>query len=226
MTNGLLLLDKPAGISSAGALNRIKRNLQLKKIGHAGTLDPMATGLLVCLVGSATKFALQAGAGAKRYSGTIRLGLRTDSDDITGQVLDTSAEIPPFSQIEKFSKEFIGKISQRPPDVSAIKVDGVRAYKLSRRGQKPNLLEREVEVEEFALVERDRETIGFYLVCSKGTYVRSIARDLGERLGCGACLASLRRELSLPFNVSSAKKLDEISIDDIMPVDTFFEKGA
>lgn len=222
MIDGLLLLDKPEGISSAGALNKIKHKLQLKKIGHAGTLDPMATGLLVCLVGRATKLASQAGLGQKRYSGTIKLGLQTSTDDITGQITASCENIPDFSLVKQMSQEFVGLINQLPPDVSAVKVDGVRAYKLSRKGIKPTLVERQVQVTRFDVIELKRDLIGFNVICGKGTYVRSLARDLGQRLGCGACLASLRREESLPFDILMAKKLDEISIGDIIPSEKFF----
>lgn len=221
-TNGLLLLDKPAGISSAGALNKLKHRLRIKKIGHAGTLDPMATGLLVCLVGRATKLAGLAGGGCKRYAGSIRMGLQTDSDDITGKIMSSSDMIPDFAAVQAVAREFVGVIKQRPPDVSAVKVEGVRAYKLSRKGIKPQLTEREVEVSKFELFEQERGLFGFELVCSKGTYVRSIARDMGLRLGCGGCLSSLRREASLPFDIIMAKKLDEIGIDDIIPSEQFF----
>lgn len=217
MKDGIVLLDKEWGISSAGALNKLKWMLKPTKIGHAGTLDPAATGLLVCLLGKTTKLADFVQEGRKVYSGTILLGIQTASDDITGEVIAQSDELPTFEQITEASRSFIGSILQQPPAVSALKIDGRRAYQLVREGIVPEVAARQVEVFRFDLTKRDERRCDFVIHCSKGTYIRSIARDLGEALGCFGTLESLRREASLPFSVQDAKRLAETSPGDIRP---------
>jgi len=213
--SGILLVDKPAGPSSAQVLNQIKRRLNLVKIGHAGTLDPFATGLLVCLVGKATKLAGPAGAGDKIYSGVIRLGLSTRSDDITGEVISSTDDLPDFQSVLRASSALTGTIMQVPPQVSAVKVNGERAYKLARRRIEVELKAREARVDCFELSDLGGGNAAFRIRCSKGTYVRALARDLGQMLGCGACLAELRRERSEPFDVSSAKLPQDLQNTDI-----------
>lgn len=217
METGVLLLDKPSGITSAKALERIKSRFKIKKMGHAGTLDPMATGLLICLVGKATKLASHFEGGRKVYSGTIRFGVTTDSDDITGVTTSESQEIPSFEVIKDLCEKFLGSIQQTPPSVSAVKVNGRRAYSLVRdSGITPTLSSRSVEIFRFEVIPEDSRTIRFEIECSKGTYIRSIARDLGALAGCGACLHSLRRESSDPFSVAMAKGFDEITESDFV----------
>lgn len=215
MSSGIVLVDKPAGISSAAVVATVKRRLELDKAGHAGTLDPMATGLLVCLTGSSTRLATYAEHGHKIYSGSIRLGLTTDTDDITGQVLTESRDIPPASAVIERSRDFVGRIEQTPPRVSAIKVNGRRSYELAREGKDAELKPRTVEVFSLAIEPRSANEFHFVIECTRGTYIRSIARDLGVALGCGGCLASLRREASQPFEVSEARPLDQITREDL-----------
>lgn len=215
---GILLLDKPSGISSAQAIARVKRVLGAKKIGHAGTLDPMATGLLVCLLGSATRLASFAEKGLKTYSGEILFGVVTDSDDVTGAVLTTSPSRPDFGSIESAIGQFVGTIEQVPPQISAVKVDGERAYRLARAGEEVALRARTCTISNLECWPAQDERgvkVGFRLTCTSGTYIRSLARDLGAALGCGGCLASLRREASFPFRVSDAVTLDELSAEAI-----------
>ncbi|RMG40229.1 MAG: tRNA pseudouridine(55) synthase TruB [Candidatus Dadabacteria bacterium] len=211
MKAGLLLVDKPAGMSSAAALTVVKKKLAPGKIGHAGTLDPFATGLLVCLTGEATRLAKFASSGKKAYSGTIKFGVVTDSDDITGKVLKTTGKLPNFADIARAAKAFSGSFQQVPPKISAVKVAGQRAYKLARRGQNFELKSRKVSVYSFDLSPVSEATVFFRISCSAGTYIRSIARDLGELLGCGGCLESLRREECEPFSVDEAVSLEELS---------------
>lgn len=220
---GIILLDKVAGISSAKAIQEVKNKLSIKKIGHGGTLDPGATGLLVCLLNGATRLASFVEHGEKIYSGTFRIGTVTTSDDIFGEVISKTDKVPSFDQISKLAKNFLGKIQQIPPNVSAVKVNGQRAYKAARKGESLALKAREVEVMDFELSPTKESTIVNYkITCSRGTYIRSLARDLGDLLGCGACVESLRRLRSFPFDIANSKTINELSSLDIIPWDKLF----
>lgn len=222
MTSGIFLVDKPRGISSAKAIAQIKRRVDLKKIGHAGTLDPLASGLLVCLVGSATRLAKYASQGFKLYSGTIRLGLETDTDDIAGGVVATSEHRPSDDMIEAIRTKYLGKIVQVPPKVSAVKIDGERAYSRALRGEDFVITPREVQITQSHFMRVSKDVIRFQVRCSGGTYIRALARDVGRELGCGACIESLRREESLPFSVTRAKPLELVGLDDILDIRELF----
>jgi tRNA pseudouridine55 synthase len=211
MRNGLLLIDKPAGVTSASVVARVKRILKAEKVGHAGTLDPDATGLLVCLVNAATRVAHYALEGQKCYSGTFRLGVTTSTDDTTGEVLSESNAVPGFAQIESAALKFMGDISQVPPKVSAKKVQGRRAHELERKGVSFELAPKLVRVDSFELWAVDSVRVGYRVRCSPGTYVRALARDLGEALGCGGAAELIRREASGQFDVAHAISLEEIS---------------
>lgn len=224
---GLILLDKQSEISSAKAIAKVKKQLScVKKIGHAGTLDPLATGLLVCLINGATKLASYAEAGDKIYSGKIQLGISTNTDDITGEVISESANLPAAKDLLEAARVFVGEIDQQPPNISAVKVDGKRAYKLARAGAELQLSTRRVNVESFELFPLSEKEAAFRVCCSKGTYVRSLARDLGQKLGCGACIKSLRREGSFPFSVDSAKELSDLSDEDLVDWTKLFPKAG
>jgi tRNA pseudouridine55 synthase len=213
MHSGILFIDKPAGITSAGVVARVKRILGAERVGHAGTLDPDATGLLIVLVNGATRVASYAADGTKCYSGIMRLGVTTSTDDMAGEILTESSTIPPFEQVVEACARFVGPIQQVPPKVSAIKVGGKRAHKLSREGHDFELSAREVVVSRFD-VEKISDTSFRYVVeCSPGTYVRSLARDVGDLLGCGGAVESIRRERSGPFSVEGALTLEEIAWD-------------
>jgi tRNA pseudouridine55 synthase len=222
MDTGFLLVDKPSGVSSAKVIAKIKKNLNLDKIGHAGTLDPLATGLLIVLVGRATKLARFAESGRKIYSGEILLGTKTNTDDIDGQVIEQSDNIPDLDLVLKTCYGFVGKQIQTPPNVSAVKVNGQRAYDLARQGKDLELKGRSIEVFSFEAKLENKNIIRFRIDCSKGTYIRSIARDIGEKLNCGACIKSLRREYSYPFSVENAKTPDLISVSDMLEWDSLF----
>ncbi len=218
VNSGIVLMDKPVGLSSAQALAKLKRQLGTKKIGHAGTLDPFATGLLICLTEGATRLASFAQAGMKTYSGVIRFGLTTSSDDITGEPISLSEQLPDFATAQRASEQFVGVISQVPPQVSAIKVEGERAYKRARQGLSTKLAPREVQIYSFDIEPLEGlERISFRVTCSSGTYIRALARDLGAALECGACLEELRREASEPFSVQGVKELVELTVADIVP---------
>lgn len=217
--SGVLLVDKPSGLSSARVVSIVKKRLGAKKLGHAGTLDPLATGLLVLLVNSATKLSDRLMGGDKVYSGVIRFGVRTTTDDIDGEVLETQKVRLDKQQLADLIVRFIGEIDQMPPSVSALKVAGVRAYKLAREGKKVDLKPRKVRIDDFWWEMLDNERIRFRLSCSKGTYIRSIARDLGVQTGFGAVIEELRREVSLPFEVSDAVSLEEVCWENLIVSD-------
>ncbi len=211
MHSGILFIDKPAGITSAGVVARVKRILGAERVGHAGTLDPDATGLLIVLVNGATRVASYAADGAKRYCGIMRLGVTTSTDDMAGEVLTESSTIPPFEKVVDACARFIGPIQQVPPKVSAIKVGGKRAHKLSREGHEFELSAREVVVSRFDIEKISDTSFRYVVECSPGTYVRSLARDVGDLLGCGGAVESIRRERSGPFSVEGALSLEEIA---------------
>jgi tRNA pseudouridine55 synthase len=222
--SGLVLIDKPGGCTSHDVLVKLKRKLKIPRVGHTGTLDPMATGLLICLVGGATRLARFLDGDKKTYSGKIKLGITTDSDDITGNPLTTATSIPDFSQILQASSNFIGEIDQVPPMVSAVKVAGERSYDLAREGRAVKLDPRRVTIHEFTLEQVNTDVITFRVVCSRGTYIRSLARDLGEILGCGGCLKTLRRDAVAPYSVSQAVTLENVQHSDIVPMSQLFER--
>jgi len=218
MRNGIILLDKAEGISSAKAIAQVKRNLKLSKIGHAGTLDPLATGLMVCLVGRATRLSSFAMHGEKVYSGQILFGRRTLSDDITGELIDESKDLPNIAQIEGVIEHaFLGELQQKPPQISAIKVEGRAAYARVREDKEVlNLKSRLVKIHSFNILSYEEGRLSFRIHCSSGTYIRAIARDIGELLECGACIEELRREISAPFFIEKAKKIEELLESDIL----------
>lgn len=209
---GLILLDKPGGITSFGAVSRVKRAAHEKRVGHTGTLDPMATGVLPVLLGRATALSGLLLDADKRYTAEIKLGIVTDTDDITGSVLSENAVNITEEELENALLHFTGKIKQRPPAYSALKKDGVPMYRLARRGDVPEIPEREVEIFEISQpTVTVNDTFKIDVHVSKGTYIRSLARDLGEYLGCGACLSALRRTYAGGFNISDCTALDNIS---------------
>lgn len=210
MHSGIILIDKPAGMSSAGVVARVKRTLGAERVGHAGTLDPDATGLLVVLVNGATRVASYAADGIKRYTGRIRLGITTTTDDLGGDIIEQSADIPVFEAVREASTKLAGTYQQLPPKVSAKKVGGKRAYDMTRRGVEFELTTREVTVSLFGLTAVSVESIEYEIECSPGTYVRAIARDLGSALGCGAAVESIRRERSGPLSLDGAIQLEQV----------------
>lgn len=219
---GIILIDKPIGPSSAMVVASARKILNERKIGHAGTLDPYASGLLVLLVGSATKLSDYIMHGRKIYTGTICFGATSTTDDREGE-LDKSNFFPDIESVRNRARLFHGVMEQVPPNFSAVKIDGIRAYKKARKKQTLTISARKIEIYSFQIVEphfNDDGTvhsISFSLDCSKGTYVRSIARDIGHGLGCGGYLGSLRREVSRPFSVDQAVTLDELTVDSILP---------
>jgi tRNA pseudouridine55 synthase len=208
---GVLLVDKPTDHTSHDVVARLRRKLHMKRIGHAGTLDPMATGLLIMLIGKATRISQYLISLDKEYEGTIELGKVTDSQDAQGQVMETRP-VPPLTEAELRTamQGFLGDQYQMPPMYSAIKIDGVPLYKSARKGEEVEREPRFIRVASFELTRFGLPSFDFRLRSSKGTYVRTIAHDLGQRLGCGAHLSALRRTATDRFNVSQALALDAI----------------
>ena len=209
---GVLNIDKPTGLSSREVVNRVVQLVRPAKVGHAGTLDPLATGVLVVCVGQATRLLSLAQEGRKRYRGRFRLGLESDTDDITGNVTPGGdCDGIQFDDLAALLPEFTGRILQVPPQFSAIHVKGRRAYDLARRGEAVTLEPRPVDVGSIELVTFEPPDFELEIECGSGTYVRSIGRDLGERLGCGAVMTELRRTAVGPFDEANAVSLTDLS---------------
>lgn len=208
---GILLVDKPQGITSHDVVSKLRRIFHIKKIGHAGTLDPMATGLLIMLVGKATKVSQFLMSMDKEYTGTILLGQSTDSQDADGEMIE-ERPVPALSEdaVLKEMKAFIGDQYQTPPMFSAKKVNGQTLYKLARQGKTVEREPRVINISKFEMLRFDSPEIDFLAACSKGTYVRTIAHDLGERLGCGAHLCALRRTGVGRFRVEDSATIEEL----------------
>ncbi len=207
--NGILLVDKPAGITSHDVVDAIRRQFRLNKVGHAGTLDPQATGLLVIMIGRATKLANTLMSGNKTYEGSMRLGVATDTQDADGKTL-READYSRITQEDLLVAmgKWSGDVLQTPPMVSAAKKNGVPLYKLARRGETVERSPKLIHIYEFTLIEFNPPSASFRLRCSKGVYVRTICAEIGNALGCGAILESLRRTQSGDFTIENARTLD------------------
>jgi tRNA pseudouridine55 synthase len=209
--DGAILIDKPAGPTSHDVVDAIRRKFGIKKVGHCGTLDPNATGLLVIVLGRGTKLSEKLMGGDKVYEGEIKFGETTNSYDADGEILETKA-VPPLTleQLNEAATAFIGDQMQTPPMVSAIKVKGVPLYKLARRGIEVEREPRLVHIYNFRFTRYESLAGEFRIACTKGTYVRSIAHELGQKIGCGAHLATLRRIMSGKFDVADAISLADV----------------
>jgi tRNA pseudouridine55 synthase len=219
--HGWLCLDKPAGMTSTEAVSRVRRLTHARKVGHGGTLDPLATGVLPIAMGEATKTVAYAMEGRKHYRFTARLGEARTTDDAEGEVVATSDRRPTSAEIEAALPSFVGLIEQVPPSFAAIKVEGERAYDLARRGEPVQLAPRNVRVDRFDLIERpDPDHATFELLCGRGTYVRALVRDLGAKLGCLGHVMALRRLRVGPFREEDAVSLgalEQLVADDALP---------
>ena len=209
---GILLVDKPGDHTSHDVVARLRGKLKMQRIGHAGTLDPMATGLLVILVGKATRVSQYLVSLDKEYEGTIELGKTTDTQDAEGEMMETRP-VPPLteSEIKAALHNFLGDQYQTPPMYSAVKINGVPLYKSARKGVEVEREPRFIRVMSWELTRFQLPRFDFRLRCTKGTYVRTLAHDLGQKLGCGAHLAALRRTATEKFHVSQALTLDQIN---------------
>lgn len=208
---GVLLVDKPKGLTSHDVVYHLRRKLQIKKIGHAGTLDPMATGVLVMLIGKATRISQYLMSVDKVYEGEATLGVVTDSQDAEGEIMSTQP-VPELTEarVREVMKGFLGDQYQTPPMHSAIKIGGVPLYKLARKGEEVEREPRFIRIAAFNLLSFATPKITFDLHCTKGTYVRTVASDLGQKLGCGAHLSALRRTGSGKFTISQCLPLEQI----------------
>lgn len=219
MLNGILLVDKPIGPSSFGVVFKIRgvlrsaTGLKKPKVGHTGTLDPLASGLLVMVLGTYCKRAGEFSKLDKEYEVELTLGATSTTDDSEGQLTFVSSDQPAKEDVERVVQTFIGKIKQVPPIYSAIKVDGQRAYKLARKGSEVQLAEREVTVYEIQHLAYAYPTVRFTVSVSSGTYIRSLARDIGKQLGVGAYMSSLRRTQVGEFSISDAQPLDRLDYE-------------
>lgn len=209
--DGVLLVDKPRDHTSHDVVARLRGKLRMKKVGHAGTLDPMATGLLIILLGRATRISQFLISLDKEYEGTVELGKTTDSQDADGEVMETRP-VPDLSQeqVAAAMRGFLGDQYQTPPMFSAIKIGGVPLYKRARKGEDVVREPRFIRVMSWDLLSFASPRIDFRMRCTKGTYVRTLAHDLGTKLGCGAHLCALRRTATDRFNISQAMTLEEI----------------
>ena len=209
--NGILLIDKPGGWTSSDVVAKLRGVLHEKRIGHAGTLDPMATGLLVLFVGRATRACSFAEAEDKEYLAALRLGLTTDTQDVTGRTL-RSADASHVTEelLRRTLRRFEGEIEQVPPMYSAIKQNGKKLYEIARRGGEVERKPRAITVRRFELAGRSGEDWLLDIACSKGTYVRTLCHDVGESLGCGGCMSALRRVRAGRFSVGDAHTLPEV----------------
>lgn len=211
-----LVLDKPLGLSSAAALNRVKRRLPRgTKLGHAGTLDPLATGVLVCLVGKATKRSDAVMGMPKQYEGVVRLGATSATDDAEGPIEPCDGAMPTRDDAERSLQKFVGQIEQMPPAFSALKIDGRRACDRVRDGQTIELKPRIIRIDAIALLDFAPPDLRIRVDCGKGTYIRSLARDIGTALGTGGYLAELRRTRVGPFDLTRSATLEALEQDGI-----------
>lgn len=210
---GVLCLDKPAGVSSHDMVGKIRRLYATRKVGHTGTLDPMATGVLVILIGRATKLSDFLLASEKEYLASLKLGITTDTQDITGKVLSECNTLPKKEEVRAVAESFLGRQLQTPPMYSAKKVDGQKLYDLARQGEEIDRAACEIEISKIDLTVVN-EASGDYdldIVCSKGTYIRTLCHDMGNRLGCGGVMSTLRRVRNGHFTLSDAHTVEELN---------------
>jgi len=224
--SGVVLLDKPLGLSSNQAMQRVKHLYQAEKAGHTGSLDPLATGLLPICLGEATKFANFLLDADKTYLATVKLGITTTSADAEGEVIAQKPVDVTLQQVESVLHQFIGDIEQTPPIYSALKVDGKPLYAYARAGQEVEIKSRYVSIHQIHLEHFEADELVFTVICSKGTYIRTLAQDIGAKLGCGAHLKGLRRLTSGTFDLKDALPLEvlsELSLEELdaklLPID-------
>ena len=228
MANGILIIDKPAGWTSMDVCAKLRGILREKRVGHGGTLDPMATGVLPVFVGRATRAVEFAENGRKEYDAGLRLGLVTDTQDVTGTVLETRPGAVGRAELEEALAAFRGEIQQIPPMYSAVKVQGKKLYELARKGQEVERKPREVTIYELELLEAESETdYRLRCLCSKGTYIRTLCHDIGQALGCGGALYRLRRTMAAGFTLADAVTLEDLQAQGealLRPLDSLFAR--
>ena len=222
--SGILLLDKEEGWTSQDCVSKLRGVLGERRVGHAGTLDPLATGLLVVLVGRATRAAAWAEAEQKEYVAAFRPGLVTDTQDITGNLLRSCDVLPSEEEVRAMLPRFTGPLEQIPPMYSAVKIRGQKLYEIARRGGEVERAPRRITVYSLEHLGMSGGDHLLRIRCSKGTYIRTLCQDLGDALGCGGCMAALRRTVSGAFRVENARRIGEITRENaaLLPVDTLF----
>ena len=208
--NGILLIDKAEGWTSSDVVIKLKGVLRERRVGHSGTLDPMATGLLAVFVGRATRAVEFAEAHDKRYTAGLRLGVTTDTQDVTGTVLRSCQANVAEDELKAVLTRFTGELEQIPPMYSAIKINGQKLYDIARRGGEVERRPRHITVSGISVVGRSGNDFVLDISCSKGTYIRTLCNDIGDALGCGGCMSSLRRTAAGDFSVSQAYTIDEV----------------
>lgn len=212
--NGLILVDKGRGPTSHDVVNLVRRQLHIRRVGHLGTLDPSASGLLVVCLGQATRLVEFMGHFDKEYEAVVRLGMVTDTQDTTGKVLrETTPVAPTDAQLDEVRKRFTGEIEQTPPMYSAVKIGGKRLYEIAREGRTVDRTPRRVTIHALELIDVTMPRIRMRIRCSKGTYVRALCADIGDFLGCGGALEALRRLKVGPFRVEDASPIDHVTPD-------------
>lgn len=228
--NGIILVDKPQDWTSHDVVAKLRGILHERRIGHSGTLDPLATGLLVVFVGRATRAVEFAEADSKEYIAGLRLGIATDTQDISGSIISRCDAIPARKTVICAVNSFVGEIDQIPPMYSAIKVGGKKLYELARRGESVERKSRKISINSIDVVGEDGDDLLLKVSCSKGTYIRTLCHDIGEKLGCGACMSSLRRTAAGVFSIENAHGIEEIQAaaasgdlqNFLLPLDTLF----
>lgn len=221
MKDGLIIVNKPAGMTSHDVVAKARKILQTKKIGHTGTLDPMATGVLVLCVGAATKLVQYLTCEEKKYDVEMRLGIKTDTGDISGNILEEKDISKQKIDITIF-QEFIGKQKQIPPMYSAIKKDGVKLYELARKGISVEREARDIEIFSINNIKIDKDIIKFAVHCSKGTYIRVLCEDIAEKIGTVGTMTKLNRIKTGEFSIENAIELEKISDECIIPMEKIF----
>ncbi len=222
--DGFLYVDKPVGMTSHDVVAIVKKKLKLDKVGHTGTLDPFASGLMILCVGKATKLAYLFSNCDKTYTGTMQFGVHYDTYDVTGKLLETLDRPMDFNEVENAVKSMVGSYMQLPPMHSAIKKDGQKLYELARKGMDIEREKREVHIRSFEITsELIRNSIDFSVSVSKGTYIRSLAVDLAEKMNHIAALSALRRTKVCDISVLDAHQLDDIKLEDIMTLTNYFK---
>lgn len=225
MLDGILVIDKPSGITSHDVINTVRKKLHTRKVGHTGTLDPLATGVLIVCVEKATKLVEYLTAERKIYEVSAKFGIKTDTGDITGSIIrEDQNVIIDSNMLNNVIKNFVGKQKQIPPMYSAIKINGKKLYELAREGIEIERQARDIEIYDINNISQDKDILKFSVACSKGTYIRTLCEDIAEKLGTVATMINLKRIKNGNFDIQNAIDLDLISEEKIIPIEKLFDK--
>jgi tRNA pseudouridine55 synthase len=224
MSNGFLIINKESGMTSHDVVNKIRKTFQTKQVGHTGTLDPNATGVLIVAVGKATKAISYLENDDKIYEAELTLGIITDTEDIWGNVIEEKEVTVSEEKIEQTIKSFIGDIKQVPPMYSALKVNGKKLYELAREGVTIEREARDITIFDIYDIIVTNNKVKFTVHCSKGTYIRTLCKDIGEKLGCGACMSGLNRIKVGGFDIKNSKTIDNITENDLIDLEEPLQK--